>query len=93
MVMLVDLYNYRATAEFQNYINRTERRERLSKIPNRKNQIEHRLTLFFFRHALNSGRSGTFGPCTRFIPSCVLLEESQKSEVLMIKAFFIINYV
>ena len=47
MVMLVDLYNYRATAEFQNYINRTERRERLSKIPNRKNQIEHRLTLFF----------------------------------------------
>lgn len=90
--MLVDLYNYRATAEFQNYINRTERRERLSKIPNRKNQIEHRLT-FFFRHALNSGRSGSFDPCTRFPPSCVLLEVSQKSEVLMIKAFFIINYV
>jgi len=46
MVMLVDLYNYRATAEFQNYINRTERRKRLSKIPNRKNHMEHRLTLF-----------------------------------------------
>lgn len=92
MVMLVDLYNYRATAEFQNYINRTERRERLSKIPNRKNHMEHRLTLFSspcikFR-AFRQLRPAA---CTRFPPSCVLLEVSQKSEVLMIKAFFIIN--
>ena len=55
-ILVLKNENGKAIEEFQNYINRTERRVRLSKSHNRKNHMDHTLTFVFIsRHSISLG--------------------------------------